>query len=204
MKKELKMAIIATIAGVAVISGISIYTVLAEKNPEVVGEEADINISEESTAVISVSEEYFEGDKKLEEERGLITGYVDEKDVLMSKEMMSTRNHILFTEALTNFLNNSGYPSEEIVINPDNIGYEGSVSYFSAGVSGYDDLTLYVESYNTIDAFSFALLRGDTVIASSKEQYKEETEAYEKELENNYKEAASALGTEIILEEEED
>ncbi|MBP3784482.1 MAG: hypothetical protein J6I68_14650 [Butyrivibrio sp.] len=204
MKKETKMAIAATIIGVAIVIGFSIYIMFSNKDSEVAGEESDIIISDESTIAISVSEEYFEGDKKLEEERGQITGYIDEQDVLMSKDMMSTRNHILFTEALTNFLNNSGYPSEFVTINPENAGYEGSVSYFTASVSGYDNLTLYVESYNTIDAFSFALLKGDSVIASSREQYKEETEAYDKELEDNYREAASTLGTEIILEEDDD
>ncbi len=204
MKKEVKTAIIATITGVVVIAGFSIYTILSNRTEKVVGKEADINISEESTIAISVSEEYFEGDRKLEEERGQITGYIDEEDVLLSKDMMSTRNHILFTEALTNFLNNSGYSSEHITINPESAGFNGSVSYFTASVDGYDGLTLYIESYNTIDAFSFTLLKGDTVVTSSREEYQKETEAYEKELEENYREAAATLGTEIIFEEDDD
>lgn len=204
MKKEVKMAIIATITGVIVLAGFSIYTMLSNRTEKIVGEEANINISEESTIAISVPEEYFEGDRKLEEERGQITGYIDEEDILLSKDMMSTRNHILFTEAITNFLNNSGYSSEYITINPESAGFNGSVSYFTASVDGYDDLTLYIESYNTIDAFSFTLLKGDTVVASSREEYQKKTEAYEKELEENYREAASILGTEIILEEDDD
>lgn len=204
MKKEVRTAIIVTIAGAVVVLGFSIYTVLSNKNEEVAGEESDINISVQGSMETSVSDEFFEGDRQLEKERGQITGYIDEQDVLMSKDMMSTRNHILFTEALTNFLNDSGYSSERIIIIPESAGFEGSVSHFTASVDGYDDITLYIESYNTIDAFSFVLLKGDVVVASSRDDYQKETESYIKGLEENYREAATSLSTEITLDVDDD
>ncbi|SFU91002.1 hypothetical protein [Butyrivibrio sp. M55] len=204
MKKEVRTAIIVTIAGVVVVLGFSIYTVLSGKDEEVAGEESDINISVQGSMEASVPDEFYEGDRLLENERGQITGYIDDQDVLMSKDMMSTRNHILFTEALTNFLNNSGYPSERIIIIPESAGSEGSVSHFTASVDGYDDITLYIESYNTIDAFSFVLLKGDVVVASSRDDYQKETESYIKGLEENYREAATSLSTEITLDVDDD
>lgn len=204
MKKEFKMAIIATVVGVLVFAGISLYTVLSNKAPQISGEEADIIISEEKEDTTPTDLPPLEDDINLEAERGKITAYVDDQDILTQREMMSLRNHILFTEALTNFLNNAGYPSERIIISPEGAGYEGNTSYFKASVDGYEDVTLYVESYNVVDAFSFILTKGDTVIANSKEQYKKEAEERNRQLEEQYNEATEALGTEVVLDEDDD
>lgn len=204
MKKEMKYAIAATIIGIVLVTGFIVYTILSKKTPKVEGQEAAINISEEFVEDVIPDPVLLEGDAVLEKERGKTTSYVDDDNILTPREMMSLRNHIIFTEALTTFLNDSRYPSERIIVTSEGAGYEGNISHFYASVDGYEDVTLYVESYNNIDAFNFTLYKGSEIVASSKEQYKKNTEAYEKELEDNFNEAASTLGTTYELEGDDD
>lgn len=201
MKKTIKMAIIMTFLGIGVIIGLFVYMAVSNKKPEHKGEDSQLNISQKEAVEIPEDLPLLEDDINLENERGRITVYVDEEDILTPREMMSIRNHILFTEALTNFLNDAGYPADRIIIIPNGAGYEGSVSYFSASVEGYENVILQVESYNTIDSFNFTLLKDNTIIASSREQYKKDTEEYERRLKERYEDITAASEADTTSEE---